>query len=345
MPKLSRRGLLAALPALAVFPRGAVAQRAEGAESFAWQPTRITAHPLSGFSVSEPERREFGPLTFLSGLELQGDRREFGGISSGVIDPDGKGFIAASDQAYWIAGRFVSDSAERLLGLENVRIAPMMAPDGRRMRSTGYFDTEGMTRIGNRLFVSVERVHQILRFEIGPNGPQGRGTLVPTPDEMRRLGANQGIEALGTLPSGSRHAGSLIAIAEQAPGGQPSERIPGWIINGTQSSTFLVQRSRDFDITDLNFLPGGDMLILERRFSPFSGVAFRLRRIPLERIVPGAVLDGETLIEANMAYHIDNMEVLMIHRASDGRAILTLISDNNFSILQRNIALRFAYRE
>ncbi len=345
MARLSRRGLLAALPALAAFPREALPQAAPSAETFAWQPVRVKVHQLSGFSVLEPEKRDFGALTFLGGIEMRGNHPDFGGISSGTIDAEGKSFIAASDQAHWILGRFVTDANETLLGIENVRLSAMMAPDGRRMKSTRFFDSEGMVRQGNRLFVSVENAHHVLRFEIGPNGPTGRGTLVPTPDDLRRLNNNQGIEALGILPPGSRSPGSLIAIAEHAPRHMDAERIPGWIIGGPMPGTFFVKRSNNFDITDLSFLPGGDMLVLERRFSPFWGVAMRIRRIALSRIVPGALLDGEVLIDANMAYHVDNMEALMIHRAADGRAILTVMSDDNFSILQRNIALRFAYRE
>jgi hypothetical protein len=147
------------------------------------------------------------------------------------------------------------------------------------------------------------------------------------------------------MPPGSRSPGSLIAIAEHAPRDMDSDRIPGWIIGGPMPGAFFVKRSNHFDVTDLAFLPGGDMLVLERRFSPFWGVAMRIRRIALARIVPGALLDGEVLIDANMAYHVDNMEAMMIHRAADGRAIITMMSDDNFSILQRNIALRFAYRE
>lgn len=345
MARLSRRGLLAALPALAAFPREALPQAAPTAETFAWQPVRVKVHQLSGFSVLEPERRDFGPLTFLGGIEMRGDHPDFGGISSISSDAEGKSFIAASDQAHWILGRFVTDANENLLGIENVRLAAMMAPDGRRMKNTRFFDTEGMARQGNRLYISVENVHQILRFEIGPNGPGGRATIIPTPDELRRLNKNQGLEALGIMPPGSRSPGSLIAIAEHAPGGMDSDRIPGWIIGGAMPGAFFVKRSNHFDITDLAFLPGGDMLVLERRFSPFWGVAMRIRRIALARIVPGALLDGEVLIDANMAYHVDNMEALMIHRAADGRAIITIMSDDNFSILQRNIALRFAYRE
>jgi hypothetical protein len=42
-----------------------------------------------------------------------------------------------------------------------------------------------------------------------------------------------------------------------------------------------------------------------------------------------------------MGYQIDNMEGLSVHRTADGALVLTLISDDNFSPLQRTILLQF----
>jgi hypothetical protein len=347
MVRINRRQMLAGLIAGVAVPAApaAFAQSAPSAQTFAWRNVNVRADAFSGFLVSDPTKRDFGPLTFMNGLELRGDVPEFGGLSSAIIEPDGAGFIAITDHAHWVTGRFVADAAGFLTGMENVRISAMQAPDGRRMKDTRFFDSEGLVRVGNRLYVSVERIHQIVRFELGPNGPGGRGTVVPSPEGFRAQKSNQGIEALGVMPAASRYAGSFIAIAERAPPMAESEDIPGWLFGGAQSGRFSVRRKNDFDVTDLGFLPGGDLILLERRYSVLWGAAFRLRRVPLQSIVPGATLDGETLIEANMAYHVDNMEALMIHRAADGRVTFTLMSDNNFSVLQRNLVLRFAYRE
>jgi hypothetical protein len=309
----------------------------------------VEAHPLSGFAIFDSAKRQFGKLTFLGGLELRGRDPAFGGISGAIIDPDGRGFLAITDQAHWISGRFTTDG-ETLTGVEGVRIAPMLAPNGRRMKDTRWFDSEGLTRRGNQIFVSVERVHAILRFEMANGRPVGRGTVIDTPPAMRQLNSNQGIESLGVMPARSAYAGAFIAIAERGPktredGASTPDTIPGWLIGGSSPGEFAVKRKDDFDITDVGFLPGGDMLILERRFAAFTGIAFRIRRIPLASVKPGALLDGETLIQADMSHHIDNMEALMIHRADDGRVILTLMSDDNFNLLQRNLVLRFAYQE
>jgi hypothetical protein len=42
-----------------------------------------------------------------------------------------------------------------------------------------------------------------------------------------------------------------------------------------------------------------------------------------------------------MRYQIDNMEGLSIHVDSVGATVLTLISDDNLSILQRTVLLQF----
>jgi len=84
------------------------------------------------------------------------------------------------------------------------------------------------------------------------------------------------------------------------------------------------------------------MLLLERRYSPARGIALRIRRIPLADIKADTVLDGRSMIEADLAYQIDNIEGIAVHRNSAGEAIVTLVSDDNFSIIQRNLLLQFS---
>jgi hypothetical protein len=51
------------------------------------------------------------------------------------------------------------------------------------------------------------------------------------------------------------------------------------------------------------------------------------------------------LLEADHRYEIDNMEGLSVHRGAGGETILTMISDDNFSIIQRTLLLQFALLE
>ena len=101
-------------------------------------------------------------------------------------------------------------------------------------------------------------------------------------------------------------------------------------------------RRDDFDISSARFLPDGDLILLERRFSLSAGIAMRLRRIPGDTIKVGARLDGAIILDAGMTSQIDNMEGLAVSQDEEGRTILTLVSDDNYNILQRTLILQFA---
>ncbi|TIU05107.1 MAG: hypothetical protein E5W40_21725, partial [Mesorhizobium sp.] len=64
-----------------------------------------------------------------------------------------------------------------------------------------------------------------------------------------------------------------------------------------------------------------------------------------ESVEKGAVADGPVLMEADMAYQIDNMEGLDVWTRDDGALMVSLISDDNHSMLQRNLYLEFVLHE
>ena len=117
------------------------------------------------------------------------------------------------------------------------------------------------------------------------------------------------------------------------------------ILQGPKKGVFTVRRSGDFDITDGAFLPNGDLLLLERSYTVAEGVKMRLRRIKGDAIAKGSVADGPILFEADMAYQIDNMEAMDVWRRADGALMVSLMSDDNHSILQRNLYLEFVLHD
>ncbi|HFQ15218.1 MAG TPA: twin-arginine translocation pathway signal, partial [Rhodobacteraceae bacterium] len=157
---------------------------------------------------------------------------------------------------------------------------------------------------------------------------------------LHNLRSNKGIEALGRFAAGSPQKGALIAISERTLDEAGNNRA--WLLRQDRTAPLSVRRRDDYDITDAAVLPGGDLLILERKFRLLSGPAFRIRRIAATGIRAGAVLDGDVLIEADYSTTIDNMEGLALHRAANGELRLTLISDDNYSILQHTLLLQFA---
>jgi hypothetical protein len=71
----------------------------------------------------------------------------------------------------------------------------------------------------------------------------------------------------------------------------------------------------------------------------------RIRRLAAADIRPGAVVDGEVLLEADMSYQIDNMEGLDVVSRPDGDMRVILVSDDNHSILERNLMLEFRLKD
>jgi hypothetical protein len=185
-------------------------------------------------------------------------------------------------------------------------------------------------------------VHRIVRFDYGRDGVLARGHPVAVSGAARSLPSNKGFEALEFIPPPLRLAGTLIAISER--GLDKAGNIKGFLIGGAMPGSFAVKRSADYDISDAALLPPGDLLLLERKFSWSSGLGIRLRRIALADITAGALVDGAILFEADLGYEIDNMEGRSVHRDAAGSSVLTLISDDNFSIIQRTLLLQFGLR-
>jgi hypothetical protein len=308
-------------------------------------PIVVEAQPLAAFDIRDRSSHQFGLLEFRGGLVLRSSYRNFGGISAIRVAADGARFIALSDKGWWLRGRIVYEGA-RPSAIADAEMAPILGADGRPLADRGWYDTESIADDGGTLYVGIERVHQILRFNYGKDGLLARGEPIAVPPGMRSLPGNKGLEALVFVPKGAGDkalAGTLIAISER--GLDNAGNIIGFLVGGRSPGTFTVKRSAAFDVSDAALLPGGDLLLLERKFSWTSGLSVRLRRIALAGIKPGALVDGAILFEADLGYEIDNMEGLCVHRSTSGETVLTLISDDNFSIIQRTLLLQFTLIE
>src|SRR5262245_30493591 len=201
-------------------------------------------------------------------------------------------FIALTDKGWWFRGRILYEGT-RPSGIADAEMAPILGADGRPLAARGWYDTESIAEDGGTLYVGIERVHQIVRFNYGKDGLLARGQPIALPPGLRSLPPNRGIEALVFVPKGLPLAGTLIAISER--GLDKAGNTIGFLIGGASPGNFAVRRSSNYDITDAALLPGGDVLLLERRFSWSSGLAVRLRRIALGEIKPGAIVDGPVL--------------------------------------------------
>ena len=298
----------------------------------------VNARPIPWFDPRDHSHRRFGALDYRSGLVLTSGFPGFGGLSALRLDARGEWFIAVSDKGSWFTGR-IRYQGRDMMGLAEVEAAPLLGPDGRPITTRGWFDSEAIALDGSLAYVALERVNQVLRYDLAKGFTRARGEVVPLPPAARRLPFNKGIEALVVVPKGLPLAGTLIALSER--GLDNKGNLIAFLVDGSSPGQFSVHRTDGYDISDAVVLASGDLLVLERKFSWFAGVGIRIRRIALTSIAPGALVDGPAIFEADLGVEIDNMEGIDAHVTDAGETVLTLISDDNFSPIQRTLLLQF----
>jgi hypothetical protein len=321
------------------------AKRAAPDEFSVTAPTAIevNARPIAAFDPRDPSRVRFGALEYRSGLVLTSRFPGFGGLSAWRwLDAKGERFISVSDHGSWFTGRILYRGRE-MTGLDDVEAAPLLGPDGRPITARGWYDSESIALDGSLVYVGLERANEILRYDFSKGFTRARGEVVPTPPALHKLPRNKGIEGLVMVPKGLPLAGTLIAFSER--GLDAEGNLIAFLIGGKSPGQFSVRRSNNFDISDAVLLPSGGLLILERKFSWLTGVGIRIRSIPLKTIAPGAVVDGPSIFDADMGNEVDNMEGIDAHLTPEGDTVLTMISDDNFSMLQRTLLLQFTMVE
>lgn len=344
MSVLLRRGLAYALLAAGAII-GAIAFTAEQSSRAATENVErleISARPIRYFKIGSTETR-FGPLEFVGGLELTSTSRDLGALSSFRFLSPGKDFIGVADTGFWFFGTVTRDEDGRPAGFENFRMQQMSDRSGTISSRKWEVDAEGLAVKDGIATVGFERDHRIAQFRIEPDDMKAAigdlDFLVPE----RELRSNRGFETVAYAHPHGQHAGGLVIVSEKSL--DKKGNIFAAIIEGPNKGIFTVKRNGEFDVTDGAFLPNGDLLLLERSYAMATGVKMRLRRIYGETIAKGAVADGPVLFEANMSYQIDNMEGLDIWTRADGAQMVSLISDDNHSILQRNLYLEFTLHD
>lgn len=299
---------------------------------------KIDATPIESFDNRDASRVRFGDLDFRGGLVLTSSYGAFGGISSIRMESDGEHFLAVTDNGSWLRGRIVYRDGKPA-AIADAEMAPMLAWDGKPLAAHRWHDAESLTELDGQFYVGIERREKIVRFDYRRYGLAARGEPIKVPAEFDTFSNNQSLECLAAGPRDSALAGTLIVVTEHSLDAAGNHRA--FLLKGSEVGSFTVKRSGGFDVSDCTVLPPSDLLLLERRFSPLTDLAMRIRRIPLNALKPGALADGPTIVQADLGYQIDNMEGIGLHRTAAGETVLTLVSDDNFSAFQRSLLLQF----
>ena len=301
---------------------------------------KINSRLITHFKIGSDEVR-FGDFEFVGGLELSSPSGSLGAMSAIRLSDDRRSFLGVMDTGFWYAGRFERGANGELTGVADFTVSPILDMDGQTSDMKWKVDAEGLAVRGDEVLVSFERRHRVDVYPAkAPGSSKPMGSL-PLQIPAREFRANQGPEALMVAPEASPLPGDAVIVSERSL--NATGDIYAAILTGPMKGVFFVKRHAPYDITDGDFLPNGDLLLLERRFSIAGGIGMRIRRIEGSRLGPGNLVDGPVLLEADFGNQIDNMEGLDVSTDEAGQVFVTLVSDDNHSILQRNLVLEFRY--
>jgi hypothetical protein len=261
---------------------------------------------------------------------MSASEKAFGGLSGLLIEPDGA-LLAVTDQAHWFTARMLRDASGRLAGLAEAALLPVRDSNGVPLRPGRTGDSEALARLSDgRLLVAFERWHRIRVFA----SPDAPGLFFGGPPDIATLPGNAGLEALTVLADRR-----LLAIAEAV--GQDGTAA-AWIgrEDGRAWETRRYRPGPDLAPVDAAGLPGGGALVLERRVSMLTGFTCRIAWLPPAALA-APVLEPVEIAVITPPLSADNYEGIAVATRDDGLLDLALISDDNFSLFQRNILMLF----
>jgi hypothetical protein len=298
-------------------------------------------------SSATPSENRVGFLAYRGGLEITSPDARFGGWSGLLVSADGSHLLSQSDEGHWLRARLSYAKSGNLAGIADAQLADMHGIDGSPLKSKLEADAEGLAALTDKgpdgpVAVSFERDARVWRYDLS-GSLETPGTNIPTPDDIKTLDFNSGLEGITRLAPNT-----LIAVAEtpQIRG----EDHSAWMIPisgqkpGARIAGLSVKHHDPYEISDAAMSPSGRSLyLLERHyFGPLRGVVVAVRRIDASTIKSGARLDGSEIARFTMHENIDNMEGLALRRDKSGKTLLYMISDNNYNLmLQRTVLLMF----
>jgi len=275
-----------------------------------------------------------GALTYLAGLDLS-EADGLDGLSGLHVSEDGKRLIAVSDDGRLIVGTLAHTARGTMKSWTVERQVPLPELEDAAKKDA---DAEALLRQPDGSWlVSFERRHRILRYPGAEDGPEGTPEALEVPASLKSLPPNKGIEALALRPDGI-----LVAFAEATETADGQHRL-----YLRQDDSWTEKRYRTdpfFSPSDATALPNGDILVLDRGYSLVAGVRSRLIHVKSEDLLASDIVEGAVLAEIEPPIGTDNFEGLAVQHAPDGRLYAYIISDDNFSPLQRTLLIQYELR-
>lgn len=284
----------------------------------------------SAFAV-DPEPGHGPQVDYVATYVWSMDDEQFGGFSGIEISDDGSRFTVLSDRATIRWGSVERDAEGRMRGLELAGQTWLHDSRGKRLKPGWEGDSEGLAiSPDGTIWVSFEGLNRIARFDT----PDSPAQPLPRPPEFRAMQRNSSLEALAVLPDGT-----LLTLPERS--GELTRPFPVWRWrNGVWDQPFSVPRSGDWLAVGADIGPDGRFYLLERDFRGLLGFRSRVRRFDMS----DTGLSHEAVLLESRPLQYDNLEGISVWH--DGQGIrLTLVSDDNFGMLQRTELVEYRVTE
>ncbi len=270
-------------------------------------------------------------LEYVSGLELNSNHEDFGGLS-GLIIEDNNNFTTIGDQGIWMTGQLILNNNDELTSISNAKLGYLKNEKNIYLVQSGklFTDAEAVELFNGKLIVSFERNHRILSYE----KIEGVSQLFYDKIKLLDLPNNGGIEAMTSLKDNS-----LIFISEDLV--DSNDRIVGFRLYENKLSKIFVKKNGSFKPTDLSVLPSGDILMLERSFTPIKGAKARISLIKYQDIIESPLITPIYIDTISPPMIVDNFEGISSIKSNSGGYFIFILSDDNFNFLQKTILLQF----
>ena len=324
MRRLHRAAFLAAVGAV-WFTAPAAAER------LAVSTRAVELHP------GDSSVRRVGALEYRGGLDLRSRDRRFGGLSALAVDRTGNRLLALTDKGNWVELAVTYGANGDLAAIGEARIGALGDLNAGSVAGTRLGDAEAIAPTRDGYAVGFESRHRIWLYrQIGVTDP-AKPQALRLPPQLHRAPANRGIEALAILADGR-----LFALTERLKVGK--DHVRGWITVGRGWRALRYRRTARFLPTGAATLAGGDVLVLERRFTWLGGFGSRIVRVRGDHIRADAALEGSEIATIDPPLTSENFEGIAVRPLPGGGAYIYLVSDDNFHALQRTLLLMFEYR-
>ena len=286
----------------------------------------------------DPARAVVGKLRYLGGVELRSRDKRFGGLSGLRVRSDGW-VLAVSDVGNWVAFPLVERDG-RLVGVGRARIAPLLDERGQPPAEKAAGDAEAVEWVGDAAIVAFESDHRFQLYRgVDPgrrDGLTAHAARTTRPAETRDWPGNGGMETYTSIGDDAD-----LAISEEParPGGLHDAFGQ---FDGNKFRFDYRPPAFAFVPTDAADLGDGRVLVLHRRFAPADGASALLAILDPTRIgdADGKPLGAQEIARLTPPLSIDNMEGIAVRREG-ARTFVYLVSDNNFSKLQKTLLLKF----